>query len=109
MTINVGLIITLRPAERAQQVRRWYETMVEFERQCDAFSDLTMAHPESPFVRAINAMAGAYTLAIDPGGTAEWFWLECDLGRAPKIAEVNGEERTIATVEDLIWLMGIEE
>lgn len=40
----------MTPAERAQQVRRWYETMVEFERQCAAFSDLTMAHPESPFV-----------------------------------------------------------
>lgn len=99
----------MTPAERAQQVRRWYETMMEFERQCSAFSDLTMAHPESPFVRAINDMAGEYTTAVDRDGSAAWFWLECDLGRAPKIAEVNGEDRTIATVEDLIWLMGIEE
>lgn len=92
--------------ERAQQVRRWYETMIEFERQCSAFSDLTMAHPESPFVRAINVMAGEHTTAVDPGGDCAWFWLECDLGRNPlKASKADGEERTIKTVEDLIWLM----
>lgn len=96
----------MTPDERAQQVRRWYETMVELERQCDEFTDITMAHPESPLMRAVNMIAGDYTTAVDPGGTCEWFWLECDLGRRPlQASKAGGDERTIKTVEDLIWMM----
>lgn len=92
--------------ERAQQVRRWYSTMVELERQCDEFTEITMAHPESPLMRAVNMMAGDYTEAVDPGGDCAWFWIECDLGRRlMQASKADGDERTIKTVEDLIWLM----
>jgi hypothetical protein len=38
----------------------------------------------------------------------EWFIYECDYGRKPKEAGVEGNMRSIKTMEDLRWLMELQ-
>lgn len=80
--------------------------MIELDSRMDALAELTGMPPDSPVSSAIWEMAGDYTSAVDPGGDCAWFWVDCDLGRAPmQASKADGETRTIRDVEDLLWLM----
>lgn len=82
----------------------------ELMEQLDALIGL---QPESPLSTAVWSVLGGWERALDEaydlGGWLDWWWLECGLGARPKGVRLpGGEERLIATVDELVKVVLID-
>lgn len=53
------------------------------------------------YTKAVSELIG------DANGWLDWFWLENDLGRRGLHVLDEGAKRSISTVDDLVWLVGV--
>lgn len=92
-------------------IRAFHDRVVEIERVTDALNSVLSMDPESDLHSAIWALVGGYKDALGDAyaidSWLEWWWIECGLGSKPmQAALAGGELRTIATIDDLIRIIG---
>lgn len=102
----------MKAAEMIPLLDRWSSKHLEIEQADQALQKLTGRSPESPLCEALWGTFEAYTEFLETHlvGTAGFGWLgwyqfECKMGRSPKTAEAKGQQRTIATLDDLAQLL----
>lgn len=101
-----------RIAAATRRLEGWAATLAEFDRQIEAFCDLTTAQPDSPLLDAVHRLEEAYTRAVaeqvgDVDGWLAWFRWECDMGRKPldASARAGAPMRKVRTVGQLARLV----
>ena len=72
-----------------------------------------MIEYESPLVEPMwkvqSLLVDALELLIgDEWGNVNWYVTECDFGREPKEAGIEGDMRVIQTVSELRWLIELQ-
>lgn len=97
-----------RIAEVERRLAAWAATLAEFDRQIEAFCELTTAQPDSPLLESIHRLEEAYTRAVaeqvgDADGWLSWFRWECDMGLKPldASARAGAPMRKVRTVKHL--------
>ncbi len=91
-------------------LRDWAETHRKIEEQCDALKSCLDFAPESPLIVTIWDCFEGYTTALAAAtgiskDSLDHFRYECDMGRKPSVVEIDGNEITISTVDDLLKLL----
>ena len=112
-----------REATRAKAMKidddRWafvVVAMMDLERQMrriEKATDRLMIAPESPlidpFYRIADTMIAACSELIgDSEGSLSWYAYECEFGKNPKEAGVDGDMRKIDSLAQLRWLIECE-
>lgn len=92
-------------------IRAFHDRVVEIERVIGVLDSVLSMVPESDLHSAIWALVGGYTDALGDAyaidSWLEWWFVECRLGSNPMQASIaGGELRTIATIDDLIRIIG---
>ena len=97
-------------AEKWKLVTESLDSMMECADTGRSVADIMMLAPESPiFARndvVCDKLLAALELLIgDKDETLTWYAYECDYGRNPLLAGLDGDMRPIDTHERLRWLL----
>jgi len=100
--------------EKMQLLEIWERRTEHLDDEWEEFSVLTGAGSESPFGDAIWRMWGDYTEAVarlldcDPSGLS-WYYFDNQLGAKELQCTCKAETRKICDVEDLAWMLEIDQ
>lgn len=96
--------------EKLALLREWSMQIETSDLLIDPVTECLGLSVESPIHQAVWTLQDAYTKAVGKlvGDHAEWLsWYahENDFGRKKREAGVNGDDRPIKSLEDLIWVI----
>lgn len=94
-----------------EQLSEWLKAITEAENLIDQIQPFIGC--DGPISQTITRLMDTYTQTVaravgDTDGHIEWFWLENELGQRGHEAIVNGESRKVRTIEDLLWMLGVD-
>lgn len=89
-----------------EAISHWQELVQALECRLDALYELVGGYYGSPLGDGAGKVIDAYTSlqSRELGDDQEWlnYWqFECEWGKRPRKVEIDGKERTIASVQDL--------
>lgn len=89
-----------------EAILHWQELVQALECRLDALYELVGGDYGSPLGDGAQSVIDAYTAlqARELGDDQDWlqYWrFECEWGKRPRKAEIDGKERTITSVQDL--------
>lgn len=97
--------------ELISHLQAWMDRHQSMEAMLDKLYAITQADPGSPLLAEINFLMDAHTRAVarivgDTEGWLDWFESECELGKRPHQAALQGEKlTTIRTIKQLARLI----
>jgi hypothetical protein len=100
-------------------IQKWIDAAIRVQDTFGKIENAFMASPENEIRSSIWSMFSEYTRVLaeqlseddaeDARGWLEWFAWECDFGRKPKMAFVNGEALLVVGASDLLAAICTDE
>lgn len=94
-----------------EQLEEWRNAVTEAGDLLDRIEPIVGC--DGPIHQTVSSLMDTYTQTVaraigDPLGNIEWFWLENDLGNRGLAVKINGETREVRTLDDLLWMLGVD-
>ena len=100
--------------QKRKRITHWHSDMIQMEETLDKVNSAVGLVPEGDLSHACSCMMSALTLTTaelvnDEAECLEWYWLENEMGKRGFAAGPDGKERSIKGLDDLLWLMEVDE
>ena len=100
--------------QKRKRITHWHSDMIQMEETLDKVNSAIGLVPEGDLYHACSCMMSALTLTTaelvgDEAECLEWYWLENEMGKRGFAAGPDGKERPIKALDDLFWLMEVNE
>ena len=103
----------MKPSKEAAAalLTQWQAAMQRSDELMQPAIDALKLPPESPPWQAAQELQSLATTLVaalvdDTTNALEWYWLENDMGAKKHEARHEGGTRQIASVQDLLWMLG---
>ena len=100
--------------QKRKRITHWHSDMTQMQEVLDKCDKVIGLAPQGDLWHACSCMMSALTLTTaelvgDEAEWLEWYWLENGMGSKDLSAGYDGQEKHIRSLDDLFWLMEVNE